>query len=219
MGKDSPDGMFSSSDLSRSDLIQQSFRHFQYNDDPSIDPSSFHDVEYVHSDPYHIIKIQGFRVLNLDDVPFYVYMWYGDIEIGNYYVPNQLEVFFVNMDNYLLDVGDTFGGRIVNPAAGGHTFHMYIFGKEYLKPAGWVHRPVSVFTVDDLAPSVDQVVAFTDASLYSPTSWFWDFGDGSYSVLQNPTHVYKAVGRYTVTLNVLNAGGSDISYDVVVVEF
>ncbi len=32
------------------------------------------------------------------------------------------------------------------------------------------------------------------------TSWFWDFGDGSTSNLQNPTHVYTKTGNYKLTL-------------------
>jgi PKD repeat protein len=33
-------------------------------------------------------------------------------------------------------------------------------------------------------------------------SYLWDFGDGSTSTEENPSHVYTAVGRYTVTLTV-----------------
>ena len=36
------------------------------------------------------------------------------------------------------------------------------------------------------------------------TSWSWNFGDGSTSTLQNPTHVYNAAGTYTVSLTVGN---------------
>ncbi len=44
-------------------------------------------------------------------------------------------------------------------------------------------------------------VAFTDQSLSSPTSWTWDFGDGSpTTTLQNPTHTYSTSGTYTVCL-------------------
>ena len=33
-------------------------------------------------------------------------------------------------------------------------------------------------------------------------SWYWDFGDGTTSTLQNPTHTYQSIGEYTVTLTV-----------------
>jgi len=52
-------------------------------------------------------------------------------------------------------------------------------------------------------------VRFTDKSIGSPTSWSWNFGDGQTSTEQNPTHVYTAIGAYTVTLTVSRAGLSD----------
>jgi PKD repeat protein len=32
------------------------------------------------------------------------------------------------------------------------------------------------------------------------TSWSWNFGDGSSSTLQNPTHLYTAVGNFRPSL-------------------
>ncbi|MEO2161587.1 MAG: PKD domain-containing protein, partial [bacterium] len=52
-------------------------------------------------------------------------------------------------------------------------------------------------------------VAFTDLSTGSPTSWAWDFGDGSTSSTQNPSHVYTAAGSYTVSLDIVTPTGSD----------
>ena len=43
-------------------------------------------------------------------------------------------------------------------------------------------------------------VHFHDLSTGNPNSWFWDFGDGSTSINQNPTHHYVSPGTYTVTL-------------------
>jgi gliding motility-associated-like protein len=43
-------------------------------------------------------------------------------------------------------------------------------------------------------------VAFTDESRRCPDSWQWDFGDGTTSTNQNPTHTYAAAGVYTVQL-------------------
>jgi len=36
------------------------------------------------------------------------------------------------------------------------------------------------------------------------TAWSWDFGDGTSSTQQNPSHVYNATGNYEVTLTVTN---------------
>lgn len=47
-------------------------------------------------------------------------------------------------------------------------------------------------------------VDFTDITA-SPAGWFWDFGDGSTSTQQHPSHTYSASGNYTVCLTVVNA--------------
>ncbi|MDA8326794.1 MAG: PKD domain-containing protein [Nitrospiraceae bacterium] len=51
-------------------------------------------------------------------------------------------------------------------------------------------------------------VNFTDLSTTSPISWYWDFGDGSTSTSQNPSHVYASPGTYNVTLTATNSYGS-----------
>lgn len=66
--------------------------------------------------------------------------------------------------------------------------------------------PVAVFTF--LIPSPG-IVAFSDASNNNPTSWFWDFGDGTTSTDQNPEHMYFATGMYSVCLTVTNTAGSN----------
>jgi len=57
-------------------------------------------------------------------------------------------------------------------------------------------------------------VSFYDKSSGSPTSYLWDFGDGSSSTLQNPTHVYTTAGSMEVKLTVRRGSESDefISY-------
>lgn len=51
------------------------------------------------------------------------------------------------------------------------------------------------------------LVKFTDTS-YGAASWLWDFGDGMTSDEQNPTHRYKEVGYYNVTLTVDDGSGN-----------
>lgn len=50
-------------------------------------------------------------------------------------------------------------------------------------------------------------VSFTDLTEGNPTSWAWDFGDGSTSVAKNPVHIYKNPGIYPVSLTGKNAAG------------
>ena len=68
--------------------------------------------------------------------------------------------------------------------------------------------PVARFTSPDTI-TCSGVVAFHDASLNSPTAWRWQFGDGSTSAQQHPTHTYAAAGTYVVRLRACNPGGCD----------
>lgn len=47
-------------------------------------------------------------------------------------------------------------------------------------------------------------VAFRDSSLYNPTSWQWNFGDGTGSTLKNPSRTYQAAGTFEVCLRARN---------------
>lgn len=77
----------------------------------------------------------------------------------------------------------------------------------------------STFIGDDLntdwtsAPAGLGVIDFTDATTASAaiTTWFWDFGDGNTSTMQNPSHPYMAAGNYTVCLTTVTACGADSS--------
>ena len=40
---------------------------------------------------------------------------------------------------------------------------------------------------------------------HPPFTWLWEFGDGSTSTEQNPTHIYTTAGEYPVTLTVTDA--------------
>ncbi len=72
--------------------------------------------------------------------------------------------------------------------------------------------PVAAFSAGPIAGAAPLTVSFVDTSTETPTSWAWDFTeDGTAdSVEQNPTHTYAANGTYSVTLQVSNAGGTDI---------
>ncbi|HVT03125.1 MAG TPA: S8 family serine peptidase, partial [Thermoanaerobaculia bacterium] len=71
-------------------------------------------------------------------------------------------------------------------------------------------QPVASFTFTPRAPLVGTPVSFTDTSSNEPTSWLWNFGDGSTSTEKNPTHTYTAAGLKVVTLTVTNAAGTSV---------
>ena len=73
--------------------------------------------------------------------------------------------------------------------------------------------PTTPSTVVDFSADTTMVykgttVSFTDASTGSAVSWSWDFGDGTTSSLQNPTHTYDTAGIWDVSLTV-NGGDTE----------
>lgn len=76
-------------------------------------------------------------------------------------------------------------------------------------PAQVVHikPPIANFTYDVACPNV-RLVNFDNRSkvnpaVYGPTTYAWDFGDGTTSAAETPPpHLFPALGNYTVTLTV-----------------
>lgn len=60
------------------------------------------------------------------------------------------------------------------------------------------------FTATPTSGTKPLSVEFTGTATGSPTSWYWDFGDGSSSTLQSPSHNYTDPGTYGVSLTVSN---------------
>ena len=67
--------------------------------------------------------------------------------------------------------------------------------------------PYADFDADNISGIAPLLVSFTDKSDNSPTFWHWEFGDGSTSTLQNPTHIYTETGSYIVSLTAGNLNG------------
>lgn len=66
------------------------------------------------------------------------------------------------------------------------------------------NAPQSNFTFD-----LDELtVFFADTSANGPSTWFWTFGDGDTSSVQNPQHTYNSPGNYLVCLQVSSVCGS-----------
>jgi len=78
--------------------------------------------------------------------------------------------------------------------------------KDFIK-AGTV--PEAQFAVVPSEGEAPLTVQFTDLSKGLPTTFSWDFGDGTTSTEQNPLHTYDREGEYTVSLTVGNQFGSN----------
>ncbi len=67
--------------------------------------------------------------------------------------------------------------------------------------------PTAAFTADNThSCTAPFTVNFTDQST-NALSWLWDFGDGTTSSLQNPTHTFVTEGAFNVSLTVVSANG------------
>ena len=83
-------------------------------------------------------------------------------------------------------------------------------------------RPVGVFFADPTSGDAPLVVNFDATGSFDPdgsiVNYAWDFGDGNNGTGVSPTHIYAALGTYTVTLTVTdNLGASTISNGTIIV--
>lgn len=79
-----------------------------------------------------------------------------------------------------------------------------------------VTKPVTVNSLPNVVISTDAdtICVYDVANFYGSGSanivtWFWTFGDGGTSVLQNPQHVYSSPGVYNITLTAMDDQGCD----------
>ena len=68
--------------------------------------------------------------------------------------------------------------------------------------------PAASFDIDTIG---NGTYVFNDLSTNTPLAWTWDFGDGSTSDIQNPTHTYNIPGTFNICLTVVNEVGENTS--------
>lgn len=126
-----------------------------------------------------------------------------------------------NVGLYRNDTGPNYpytlpGVMTINSSSAGTSpfdFYYYFYNIE-VREIPCISLPVNV-TVSPVSADFSYVdnsgtVSFTDLST-NATSWFWEFGDGNTSTLQNPVHTYANGGSYTATLTI--NGLADCSAD------
>ncbi len=90
-----------------------------------------------------------------------------------------------------------------NGAIGNASKNMTLVGSNEIPGAGFT------YVANNLTVNFTDTSTDSDGSI---TSWSWDFGDGSSSTLENPTHTFAQAGTYQVTLEVTdNDGLTDIT--------
>jgi len=124
---------------------------------------------------------------------------------------------------YLWDFGDGSTSTEQNPIhyynlTGDHTVNLTVTDNDGDQDTEIKNNFISI--VDDLLPNADfsasntnvevgeiVVFTFTGSLGNTPTTYLWDFGDGSTSPGQNPSHQYTTAGNYTVSLTITDANG------------
>ncbi|HLP13925.1 MAG TPA: PKD domain-containing protein [Flavobacteriales bacterium] len=117
--------------------------------------------------------------------------------------------------NWAWNFGDGGTSTSISPA------HLYASAGTYntsltvTNTAGCTHTSNQLVTVNAVpvagigftSTCLGTTTNFTNASTGISVAWNWDFGDGGTSTLQNPGHVYAAVGTYTVQLIAFGGSG------------
>ena len=73
---------------------------------------------------------------------------------------------------------------------------------------------IAFFNIDTLSGCQPLTVHFTNFSSSGGTTYSWNFGDGNFSNLLNPSHTYTLAGQYAVMLAVTNGCSYDTFYSV-----
>jgi PKD repeat protein/Zn-dependent protease len=119
---------------------------------------------------------------------------------------------------YLWDFGDGTTSTVKDPTHifapnGNYTVSLTVtnsYGKDSKIRPGYISvgdPPTVNFSASSSTGILPLTVIFTDRTAGSTRSWRWDFGDGTTSTEQNPTHTYTKPGTYTVTLSLANEFG------------
>jgi parallel beta-helix repeat protein len=138
------------------------------------------------------------------------------VHVNNNNIEGNTDWGLFNESFYLLDAVDNWWGDITGPYhATGNPTGLGDNVSDDVTFAPWLTRtcdPSNIaakFKASTYTARPGESISFTDMSTTGCqiVQWLWDFGDGTTSTQQNPTHAYVKVGRYTVSLTVWDACG------------
>jgi len=105
------------------------------------------------------------------------------------------------------------------------TFHWLLLLTFFVLIACKKEEPIASFMPSKTSAEVDEIINFANQSQHA-SSFTWEFGDGTSSSLDSPTHAYASDGIFLVQLTATGDGGSsttsrniEISFPVPVADF
>ncbi len=119
-------------------------------------------------------------ISNSDNILIKFYLAETGIEADS--IKGSIGIIAVSPDSITIAIGG-LDGRI-------RLYQPKIFNKQFF----------ASFTSDTLIKQLGEPIYFTDNSFNNPTSWHWDFGDGTTSTEQHPVHYYQTKGLFSVKL-------------------
>jgi len=128
----------------------------------------------------------------------------------------------IGATNWLWDFGDGNTSNVQNPvhtytATGDYTVSLTVADaagcsdneiRPFYVQISELHADFTAFPIRE--GCIPLTVNFQDLSQVTGDSidlWIWDFGDGTTSLVQNPTHTYTQQGKYDVTLVIRTVSG------------
>jgi len=159
-------------------------------------------IDYIHVD--YVAPTADFAA-NPARVPVNTDVQFTDLSIGY-------------ITDYSWDFGDGQTSTAQSPvhqyqAAGDYTVRLTVTGPggtDLEEKTDYIYvsdGPIADFSASPATGDAPLLVQFTDQSLGSPTSYYWEFGDGNTSTDQNPAYEYQSIGYYTVRLTVTGVAG------------
>ncbi len=163
---------------------------------------------------------QATQTINVNPMPVANFTWAGAcLPSGATQFTDQSTISSGTITSWDWTFGDGGSSNQQNPlhyyaSTGPFTVTLTVIGtggcqKDTTKIMNTVYaQPHADFTMDSATSCTGGTVHFTDnsnAPNSTVTQWFWNFGDGGTSTLQNPSHSYAAPGTYSVKHWVISA--------------